>query len=78
MTLNVIKELFRMQLIKKFSQYSVNVSILRHFSRISKADLMYVYHYKLAFEPDFSLEQSSTLNSRMPFLTNTDGISKEF
>ena len=29
--------------------------------RLRRADSMYVYHYTLAFEPDFTLEQRSTL-----------------
>ena len=31
-----------------------------------RADSMYVYHYTLAFEPDFLLEQRNTLNSGCP------------
>ena len=43
-----------------FSRFYVIFPAFRGFRG---ADSMYVYHYTLAFEPDFVLEQSSTLNS---------------
>ena len=36
------------------------------FRRLACADSMHVYQYTLAFEPDFLLEQRSTLNSGCP------------
>ena len=45
------------------SRFHVNFPTVR---RLKRADSMYVYHYTLAFEPDFALEQRSTLNSECP------------
>ena len=48
---------------KKESRFYV---IIPAFRRLRRADSMYVYHHTLAFEPDFFLEQRSTLNSGCP------------
>ena len=36
------------------------------FCRLTRANLLYIYYYTLAFEPDFVLEQRSILNSECP------------
>ena len=46
--------------VKEKSRFYV---IFPAFCRLRRADLMYVYHYILAFKLDFVLEQRSTLNS---------------
>ena len=37
--------------------------IFPEFRKVRRADSMYIYHYTLAFEPDFILDQRSTFNS---------------
>ena len=50
---------------------------LSRFRRFTRAELKYLDHYRVTFKSDLLLEQRTTLNSQMLFLTNAGGTFRE-